>query len=160
DPDLGLLQLRRLSEGYTRSSTLARRFRDTPVAAERTCKILGSSRVLGIALHRHPDVVDALAHDPFPHHNPPPPTLPAAPASTPPAGPTDAAARRAGLRRFKRRELLRIGARDVVGEGELESIGRELAHLADSCIEAALQSLEPMLPFAVIGLGRLGGCEL
>ena len=27
-------------------------------------------------------------------------------------------------------------------------------------MEAALQSLEPALPFAVIGLGRLGGCEL
>ncbi len=43
DPDLGLLALRRLTEGYNRSSTLARRFRDSPLAAERTCRILGSS---------------------------------------------------------------------------------------------------------------------
>ncbi len=41
DPDLGLLQLRRLVEGYTRSSTLARRFRETPVAAERRAGSLG-----------------------------------------------------------------------------------------------------------------------
>jgi glutamate-ammonia-ligase adenylyltransferase len=64
------------------------------------------------------------------------------------------------LRRFKRRELLRIGVRDVVGGAALPSIGRELSHLADACVEAALQSLEPSLPFAVLGLGRLGGCEL
>ena len=63
DPDLGLLQLRRLTEGYTRSSTLARRFRETPIAAERTSRLLGSSRVLGLAMHRHPDFVDALAND-------------------------------------------------------------------------------------------------
>ena len=44
DPDLGLLALRRLTEGYNRSSTLARRFRESPIAAERTCRILGSSR--------------------------------------------------------------------------------------------------------------------
>src|SRR6185436_4974726 len=72
----------------------------------------------------------------------------------------DEDARRAGLRRFKRRELLRIGARDLVGGGGLRSIGRELSHLADATIEAALQSLDPAVPLAVIGLGRLGGCEL
>ena len=38
--------------------------------------------------------------------------------------------------------------------------GASSSHLADACLEAALQSLEPPLPFAVIGLGRLGGCEL
>src|SRR5439155_545141 len=62
-PDLGLLALRRLTEGYNRSSTLARRFRDSPIAAERTCRVLGSSRVLGAALYRQPDFVDALADD-------------------------------------------------------------------------------------------------
>src|SRR6185295_3762950 len=61
DPDLGLLQLRRLTEGYTRSSAVARTFRETPVAAERTSRILGSSRVLGLAMHRQPDFLDALA---------------------------------------------------------------------------------------------------
>ena len=63
DPDLGLLALRRLTEGYNRSSTLARRFRDSPIAAERTCRILGSSRILGGALYREPSFVDALADD-------------------------------------------------------------------------------------------------
>ncbi len=159
DPDLGLLQLRRLSEGYTRSSTLARRFRETPVAAERACRILSSSRVLGLALHRHPDVVDALADDGFVHNERTRAELVDAAVETLDWR-TDENERRAGLRRFKRRELLRIGTRDIVGNCDLESIGRELAHLGDACIEAVVQSMEPTVPFAVIGLGRLGGYEL
>ncbi len=159
DPDLGLLALRRLTEGYNRSSTLARRFRDSPLAAERTCRILGSSRVLGTALYRQPEFVDALADDG---------NLEA--EATRDELTTEAldsldwreneADRRSGLRRFKRRHLLRIGARDLLGFAPVDAAGRELSRLADACVEAALSSLEPTLPFAVIGLGRLGGAEL
>ncbi len=63
DPDLGLLQLRRLAEGPARSASLAVTFRDAPGAAERTCHLLGSSRVVGDALRRHPEFVDALDDD-------------------------------------------------------------------------------------------------
>ena len=161
DPDLGLLALRRLTEGYQRSSTLARRFRESPIAAERTCRLLGSSRILGGELYRQPSFVDALADDS---------------SGTSPVLTTevtraelvtealdsldwreDDAGRRSGLRRFKRRHLLRIGARDVLGFAALDTAGRELSCLADACVEGALRSLEPTLPFAVIGLGRLGG---
>jgi [glutamine synthetase] adenylyltransferase / [glutamine synthetase]-adenylyl-L-tyrosine phosphorylase len=159
DPDLGLLQLRRLTEGYTRSSTVARRFRETPVAAERACRILGSSRVLGLALHRQPDFLDVLADDDAlagaVSHD----------ALIDEAVGTldwreDDKARRNGLRRFKRRHVLRVGARDLLGFGDLTTVERELSDIADASVEAALQSLEPDLPFAVIGLGRLGGREL
>ena len=70
------------------------------------------------------------------------------------------AERREGLRRFKRRELLRIASRDLLGLAPLETTERELTALADATLEAALWSLEPSLPFAIIGLGRLGGAEL
>ncbi len=159
DPDLGLLALRRLTEGYNRSSTLARRFRDSPRAAERACRILGSSRILGGALYRHPDFVDALTESA---------TLETEIARDElVAGALDSldwreddAARRSGLRRFKRRHILRIGARDVLGFAAVDATGRELSGLADACVEAALRSLESTLPFAVIGLGHLGGTEL
>ena len=159
DPDLGLLALRRLTEGYNRSSTLARRFRESPIAAERTCRVLGSSRVLGTALYRQPDFVDALADDTLLQ------TETARDLLIDEALDTldwreDDATRRSALRRFKRRHLLRIGARDVLGFSSLDIAGRELSSLADACVEAALRSLEPGLPFAVIGLGRLGGEEL
>jgi [glutamine synthetase] adenylyltransferase / [glutamine synthetase]-adenylyl-L-tyrosine phosphorylase len=159
DPDLGLLQLRRLTEGYTRSATLARRFRETPVAAQRACYVLGASRVLGAALHRHPDYVDTLADD-----------VALAEAATRDElveealgtlnWREDEAGRRAGLRRFKRRQELHIGVRDVLHLADVDTTERELSNLADAVIEAALRSLEPDVPFAVLGLGRLGGCEM
>ncbi|MGH8978377.1 MAG: bifunctional [glutamine synthetase] adenylyltransferase/[glutamine synthetase]-adenylyl-L-tyrosine phosphorylase, partial [Acidimicrobiia bacterium] len=159
DPDLGLLQLRRLTEGYTRSSTVARRFRETPAAAERACRLLGSSRVLGLALHRQPEFLDALADDDVLAPEPSRADLVADALDTLDWREDDRA-RRNGLRRFKRRELLRVGARDLLGFGDLESVGRELSNVADASVEAALRSLEPSIPFAVIGVGRLGGREL
>jgi glutamate-ammonia-ligase adenylyltransferase len=159
DPDLGLLALRRLTEGYTRSSTLARRFRDSPLAAERTCRLLGASRVLGAAMYRQPEFVDALADDAVLIAESTRSDL-VIEALDSLDWREDDAGRRSGLRRFKRRQLLRIGARDVLGFAGLDVAGRELSGLADACVEAALRSLEPGLPFAVIGLGRLGGAEL
>jgi glutamate-ammonia-ligase adenylyltransferase len=159
DPDLGLLQLRRLAEGPARSASLATTFRDSPGAAERACHLLGSSRLVGDALRRHPEFVDALDDDD---------TL-AAEASradlVADAFDTlewrgDQEQRRAGLRRFKRRELLRIATRDLLGYARLEATGRELTILAEACLEVALASLRPGVPFAVIGMGRLGGGEL
>ena len=51
--------------------------------------------------------------------------------------------RRAGLRRFKRRELLRIATRDLLGFAPLEATGRELTDLAEACVEAALRVARP-----------------
>jgi glutamate-ammonia-ligase adenylyltransferase len=159
DPDLGLLQLRRLAEGPARSASLATTFRDAPVAAERTCILLGSSRAVGDALRRQPEFVDALGDDD------------AMRAEKPRAELVDdaletlewrgsAEARREGLRRFKRRELLRISARDLLGFSPLEVAERELTSLAEACLEVALAGREPKVPFTVIGMGRLGGAEL
>jgi glutamate-ammonia-ligase adenylyltransferase len=74
------------------------------------------------------------------------------------------------LRRLYRREILRIGARDLLGEADLATVTRELSHLADvlveaSCIIAQQQLRErfpesPHTPYSVIGLGKLGGLEL
>lgn len=159
DPDLGLLQLRRLAEGPARSASLAVTFRDHPGAAERACLLLGSSRVVGDALRRQPEFVDVLDDDDEL-------AVEAARADlVRDAIDTlewrgDQEQRREGLRRFKRRELLRIATRDLLGYARLEATERELTHLAEACLEAALTSLQPRLPFAVIGLGRLGGAEL
>ncbi len=159
DPDLGLLQLRRMIEGPTRSAMLARQFRETPVAAERACRVLGASRVLGLALHRQPDFFEVLADDDALTEEHTRADLVEEALDTLDWR-EDEDGRRAGLRRFKRRHLLRIGARDVLGHADVETTGRELAHLADAAVEAALRSLEPGVPIAVIGMGRLGGVEL
>ena len=64
------------------------------------------------------------------------------------------------MRRWKRRELLRIAGRDLLGAADLPAVGRELAALAEVCLRCALDIVEPDVPLAVIGMGKLGGREL
>ena len=84
-------------------------------------------------------------------------------------------ARRLVLRKFRLRELLRIGYNDIVRDLPLELITLDLAHLADACVEAACrlarrnaedrhgvpsgQDGEPAR-FVILALGKLGGEEL
>ncbi|MGZ6996471.1 MAG: bifunctional [glutamine synthetase] adenylyltransferase/[glutamine synthetase]-adenylyl-L-tyrosine phosphorylase, partial [Acidimicrobiia bacterium] len=64
------------------------------------------------------------------------------------------------LRHWKRREYLRIAARDLLGVADLPTVGRELAALAEVCLDRALVLCEPDVPLAVIAMGKLGGYEL
>ena len=84
-------------------------------------------------------------------------------------------AQRIALRRFRRRESLRIGYNDIVRDRPLEVTTLDLSHLADACVEAAYRLAyahaearhgTPNGPdggpsrFVVLGLGKLGGEEL
>jgi glutamate-ammonia-ligase adenylyltransferase len=80
------------------------------------------------------------------------------------------------LRRHRRRELVRIGGRDLLGLATVDETVRELSALADALIDAAVAGVrarlaaewgEARLPggdrsagFVVIGMGKLGGEEL
>lgn len=74
------------------------------------------------------------------------------------------------LKRFQRREILRISARDILKEADLQTITRELSWLADCIVSAVLSvGLEDLnrrlahdfrSTFCVVGLGKLGGSEL
>src|SRR5438309_847147 len=80
-----------------------------------------------------------------------------------------------GLRRVKYRHLLRIGARDLLGDADRDVTTEELAHLADVCLAEALAFAEAAARVeygaplgasgtetgvAVIAMGKLGGEEL
>jgi glutamate-ammonia-ligase adenylyltransferase len=82
----------------------------------------------------------------------------------PSAGPPgDAGAKaRAGelLARAKRLEVLRIAARDLLGLDDLETVGANLADLADSLLGLACTMTGIADEIAVIGMGKLGGREL
>lgn len=84
-------------------------------------------------------------------------------------------ARRLTLRRFRQRELLRIGYNDIVRDRPLEVTTLDLSHLAEACVEAACRLARawavtrhgtPKGPdgrparFVVLALGKLGGEEL
>ena len=159
DPDLGLLQLRRLAEGPTRGSALAVTFRDSTGAAERVCRVLGSSRFLGDSVFHQPTFIEMLGDDDELLREHTREELVETAAETL-QWRSDPDHRRAGLRRFKRREFLRIATRDILGLAPIEVTARELSNLAEASVEAGLRALEPDVPFAVIGMGRLGGHEL
>ena len=79
------------------------------------------------------------------------------------------------LRALRQREMLRIAWRDLSGEANTAETLKDLTDLADTCVEAALQSLYEELSqtigvpcneegqaqkLVVLGMGKLGGGEL
>ena len=79
------------------------------------------------------------------------------------------------LRRYQRRETLRIAYGDIIRQQRIEVVTRQISYLADALCEAALRMARSELErqrgvprdsaghrarFVVIGLGRLGGAEL
>ncbi|MBX7167292.1 MAG: bifunctional [glutamate--ammonia ligase]-adenylyl-L-tyrosine phosphorylase/[glutamate--ammonia-ligase] adenylyltransferase [Pirellulales bacterium] len=81
----------------------------------------------------------------------------------------------AALRRFKRRETLRISYGDIIREQPLATVSAQISYLADALIEGALVAARRKLgerrgtprradrqpaQFVVLALGKLGGVEL
>jgi glutamate-ammonia-ligase adenylyltransferase len=86
------------------------------------------------------------------------------------AGPLPRAVLQAGLRRHRRRELVRIGGRDLLGLATVDETVREITALAEGVIETAVTCVRarlalewgeaPPVAFCVLGMGKLGGEEL
>lgn len=69
------------------------------------------------------------------------------------------------IRRYHRGELMRIVLRDLLGLSNFEQNQAEINALGDACVEYALRVVMKKFrlqkpPFAVIGMGKFGGCEL
>lgn len=159
DPDLGLLVLRNLlADGTQRSRQLVEAFRESPEAARRLCAIAGTSWMLGETTMRNPDLVARLSSADRLGIRPRAELV--ARAGVAVEWRDDLADRQEGLRRWKERNLFGIAARDVLGLADVEVIGSNLSLLAEATLEAALATLGPAVPFAVIALGRFGGAEL
>ena len=63
-----------------------------------------------------------------------------------------------GLRRFRRRSMLRVAARDL-SSAPFEEIVAEITAVAEACLSAATRSVAHE-GLAVVALGKLGGAEL
>ena len=80
--------------------------------------------------------------------------------------------KRAAMRRFKRRETLRIGMRDLLQTADVDETTAQLAAVADASFQAAYRLAESEMEgeplnadgstaaYCVIGMGKLGGGEL
>jgi len=159
--------------GVVDRSVFFRTLADHPGATPLLARVFGSSQMLADALRRRPSNLAWLLE---------PATmrlwfvedLAADLAQT--LGPFETReARMNALRRFKYRHLLRIGARDLLGDADLARTTEELSHLADACIAQALAEAAATVReaygaplgtpgsetgVAVVAMGKLGGDEL
>ena len=163
DPDLGLNQLVKLVESSSDQAELTGTVRDRPVAAQRLCHLLGSSRLIGRFLDRLPEFLPRLADDRL--------------LTDLPRGKEVTAvalermklregreARMGSLRRLVRRRVLRVAAADLLDLADVETVASSLSDTADAAASAALwtgqRSLDRAAELAVVAMGKWGGHEL
>lgn len=154
-PDRGLFSFLRLGEALEGRVDALGALRDNPPGLEFLAKVLGSGRFLGDVLVHVPEELSVIADPRGPGEQK---TLERlvreADASLGWRDPED---RLDGLRRFKRRETLKVALSDLAGDSDLRAVGQWLSDLAAACLEAGLENGDG---FAVIGMGKLGGREL
>ncbi|MEA2460572.1 MAG: [glutamine synthetase] adenylyltransferase / [glutamine synthetase]-adenylyl-L-tyrosine, partial [Actinomycetota bacterium] len=154
-PDEGLFSFLKLGEALHGRLDVLGSFRDNPPGLALLAKVLGSGKLLGEVLSHVPDELTTIADTGRTSQRKDRNQLvKEARASLEWRGDEGLME---GLRRFKRRELMHIAIGDVAGETDATDVGSGLADLAEAVLEAAL---DPSLPFAVIGMGKLGGREL
>lgn len=172
DPDVGLLNYRKLSEAAFDRSWFLRMLRDEGVVGQRLMKILGNSPYTSELIISAPDVVKLLSDGALG-----PKFMETAPHQANQAlvnsskrhkDPDKAVSIARSLRRV---ELARIAAADLLGFMPVSQVCRELTLLWNAVLEASLRAevrawlLDndaevPPARIAVIGMGRLGGMEL
>lgn len=142
-----------------------------PVGLRLLCLVLGASQYFADLLTRHPEYFEVVAN-------------PGVRGGAKTAGRllqevsgliaacSRTELKRDALRRWKAREMLRIGVRDLAGLADMPSTAYEFSNLAAACVAAAVEiarSAAPPLhneafwspmPISIIAMGKLGGREL
>ena len=163
NPEKALIAFENLCEASGNRLSLLRALDGTPRLSDAIWTILGGSQPLAETLVRFPELLDLAANRELLQN---------------PRSRDQARAQcrsyclafrdRAGaLRRWRAREFLRIGLRDLVADVSPLEITDEITFLAGACLELATeevgQSLRPEsynIEFCVLGLGKLGGVEM
>jgi glutamate-ammonia-ligase adenylyltransferase len=158
EPDRGLLAYRQVSEKLGTTPWYLRVLRDEGPVALRLARLLAMSRYVTQLLVRDPEALRLLADD----AELVPPTREAllegfAAAA---ARHDDNEAASNAIRALRRRELFRIACADLLGRCNVTCAGEALANITDATLAATLGVTKPTLPFAIIGMGRLGGGEM
>jgi len=155
-PDEGLFGFLRLGESLKGRVDALGSFRDNPPGLALLAKVLGSGRFLADVLAHVPEELATIA-DPHASGDAKdrPRLVREAEASLGWRGPDRLLE---GLRRFKRRETVRVALADVSGAIDAVAVGSQLSDIAEACLEAASDGSPDA--FCVIGMGKLGGREL
>jgi len=165
DPDLGLAQLRLLVTTAAGHDTVIPVLRDNPAAAERLCRLLGTSRLAGRLIDRLPATLARIGDDEALGS----PTDGGALADEARRRITvrdDPAARAEALHRFEAERMLEISSADVIGFADTRAVGHRLTDTADAVVAAALDQAVAEAgngeapAIALIAMGKWGGREL
>ncbi|GAA1817618.1 bifunctional [glutamine synthetase] adenylyltransferase/[glutamine synthetase]-adenylyl-L-tyrosine phosphorylase [Luedemannella flava] len=179
EPDRGLLAYRQVSDTLRGTPWYLRLMRDGGPVALRLARLLSLSRYITELLVRDPEALRLLADDG---------ELAARTRESLLDGFFAAADRHFGagasvsaVRALRRRELFRIACADILGglaagappngaplstvRLDAAEVGQALADVTDATLAAALRATKSRvrasdLPFAIIGMGRLGGAEM
>ncbi|GAA2634473.1 bifunctional [glutamine synthetase] adenylyltransferase/[glutamine synthetase]-adenylyl-L-tyrosine phosphorylase [Dactylosporangium fulvum] len=160
EPDRGLLAYRQVSEKAGNTPWYLRLLRDEGPIAFRLARLLALSRYVTELLVHDPEALRLLADDT---------ELVPRSAEVLTEGFAAAADRHDdpetainAVRALRRRELFRIACADLLGLLDVEEVGTALSAVIDATLRATLgvtSSAVAPLPFAIIGMGRLGGHE-
>lgn len=158
DPDLGLLGLSTLVAHGGGLPALVATFRESPEAARRVCLLLGTGRLFLRRLEQFPelleDLADAAALRPRRRED----LLVAAERAL--GWRSGSAPRQEALQRLKQAREVRLAAADVLGLADVRATATALSELAEAVLQAAMDTVGPSVPMAVVAMGRFGGGEL
>jgi glutamate-ammonia-ligase adenylyltransferase len=144
DPELARVALSRVGE-----HRVAREALEDPQVFDAAVRLLGFSTAAADFLVAHPEETAALADVRARSRGDLDVEL---------AADIDQLGTEDGLRRFRRRVMLRVAVRDL-GGAPLEEIVGEITTIAEACLAAACSVAAPG-GLALIALGKLGGAEL
>jgi glutamate-ammonia-ligase adenylyltransferase len=133
-PDAALVRFGRVTDALRRDDRIADRMADRPDGARRLASLVSASSSFSDLLAADPALASAVFE---------------LPAGQRPLFPGE-----------DRAELVRVAAAYTSGEVRVPDVGRRLAAVADGLVARAVSGAAPTVPFAVIGLGKLGGEEL
>jgi glutamate-ammonia-ligase adenylyltransferase len=172
DPDMALNNLERLLAQPAARDQLSDLLDARGRGLEAVLQLLATSQFFADTLAAYPEAIESV-RAPV-RRSPPTAELTAQLRADVDAATDDAGILRA-LRRFRHLQLLRVGIGDVIRDRPLEEVTRDLARVADACLEVALQTAlrgltkkygQPTTAdgrparVAALAFGKLGGDEL
>jgi glutamate-ammonia-ligase adenylyltransferase len=182
EPDRGLLAYRQVSDSLRRTPWFLRLLRDEGPVALRLARLLGLSRYVTDLLARDPEALRLIADDAELVPRSRESLVEGFSAAVDRHGFVGAAGWRGGagaavqaVRALRRRELFRVACADLLSAApdghpppstvDFSAVGQALSDITDATLGAALRAAESRarprgMPFAIIGMGRLGGSEL
>ena len=162
DPDLGLLNFRRLSDDLGETYWFLRMLRDSSGAAHRLTHVLSSSRFVGVLFERIPEAAAWLETDGELRPRSLADLLDET-AATVARHSDDVDAAALALRTARRREVLRLALAGILGMITIEELGEGLSDITSALLTGALALCHRWgdgIEFGIIALGRYGGREL